>query len=38
MFNDKVKSKDVASSSLIAGGFAADSKPLIWWSTSVYKT
>ena len=25
MFNDKVKSKDVASSSLIAGGFAADS-------------
>jgi len=25
MFNDKVKSKDVASSSLVAGGFAADS-------------
>ena len=25
MFNDKVKSKDVASSSLIAGGYAADS-------------
>lgn len=25
MFNDKVKSKDVVSSSLIAGGFAADS-------------